>query len=48
MEFDRQYLQGVRQLTPEQLHQAAKTYLTPPAIALVGPEAALAEAEPMF
>ncbi|MFS8819090.1 insulinase family protein [Synechococcus sp. W60.1] len=48
MEFDQQYLQRVRQLTPEQLHQAAKTYLTNSAIALVGPEAALAEAEPMF
>jgi predicted Zn-dependent peptidase len=48
MEFDQQYLQRVKELTPEQLHQAAKTYLTNSAIALVGPEAALAEAEPMF
>jgi len=45
MEFDQQYLQRVRQLTPAHLHQAAKTYLLNPAIALVGPEAALAKVE---
>ncbi len=45
LEFDRQYLQKVRQLTPAHLHQAAKTYLVNPAIALVGPEAALAKVE---
>ncbi|MFS8868337.1 insulinase family protein [Synechococcus sp. OH30] len=45
MEFDQQYLQRVRQLTPAHLQQAAKTYLVNPAIALVGPEEALAKVE---
>lgn len=45
MEFDQQYLQRVRQLTPAQLQQAAKTYLVNAAIALVGPEEALAAVE---
>ncbi len=45
MEFDQQYLQRVRHLTPEHLHQAVETYLVTPVIALVGPEAALAEVE---
>ncbi|MEN9227001.1 MAG: pitrilysin family protein [Thermostichus sp. HHBFW_bins_43] len=45
MEFDRQYLQRVRHLTPEHLHQAVQTYLVTPVIALVGPEAALGEVE---
>jgi predicted Zn-dependent peptidase len=45
MEFDQQYLQRVRQLTPAQLQQAAKTYLVNAAIALVGPEEALAGVE---
>ncbi|MFS8904269.1 M16 family metallopeptidase [Synechococcus sp. H60.4] len=45
MEFDQQYLQSVRQLTPAHLQQAAKTYLVNPAIALVGPEEALAKVE---
>jgi len=45
LEFDQQYLQRVRQLTPAHLHQAATTYLVNPAIALVGPEEALAKVE---
>ncbi len=45
MEFDRDYPHLVKQLHPQQVHQAVQTYLVTPVVALVGPEEALAKVE---